>query len=444
MSALFSFINSFKVKSHLTLSRCKLLLIPCLTIISLTFTGSVYANGSSNVTSVVCTGKSGSADRLAIQAAINSARPGAVIKLMGTCQLDGQEIFINTSNITLQGVGAQGNWTTVLSGLTGTNGLPLTDFGAPTYQFFNRGISIGPSNNTISNVTIQGIKFINLHRGVVISPSIAGNSSLCSGYPGGVTITTGNASNIVVGNNWFDNNTRALSNFGTSDHINLVNNLITNTGNGSGFTDITIEGQQQSCSNPNGSQSSIEIGTPASINVSNNTIKNDLSEVPILAIATNQVIANNNITSGSNIYVAIDSAALNSLIIGNVIDGSSLMSAGIEVDFPFEAWPNNAQTSSLVTLNTIKNSAPSIGTGAVVDSSVSGAIMIGNFFNNISSADYLLCDADANTNDTAAANCAQNPNNPVASFNNTIVSVIPSTTIMNLGNNNQIIGKYMP
>lgn len=434
--------------SYRSLGFNKHTILAFLVMIVLSFTASVYAHAAT--TTVNCRGKQ--TDRALIQKYINKAAPGDTINLAGTCQLDGTAIFINTSNLTIQGAGASGNWSTVLLGLTDSNGVPLNDQPGPTFQYFNHGISIGPSNNTISGVAIQGIKFKNLNWPVDISPSIAGNTHLCSG----ITITTGNASHISVTDNWFDNDGLAVSNFGVGDHINIENNLITNMGvltnsdAGLGAFDISVVGQLNLCSNSDNSISFAAVGTTSFLNITNNTIKNDKSRLPFFILANSAVITNNNITAGPNINgslgmdnivgaTVMDLGIANSVIIGNIINGIGLTSPAIQIDYPFV--PFNQPTTSFLALNTIINSAPFTGVGISVDSSVSGATMIGNLFNNISSTDYLLCDANANTNATAAANCY--PNGSGSSFNNTIVSTNPNTTVMNLGTNNTIQGPYI-
>jgi hypothetical protein len=410
-------------------------IVTFLSIITLFFTASGYAATKT----VPCRGVD---DTNAIQTAINNAHPSDTIELVGICQLNGTQIFINTSNLTIKGAGAEGNWSTVLSGCT-VNGCTPTSTGAPAedfppaYKSFNIGFSIGPSNNTISNVTIQGIKFRNLEFGINISASIAGNTDFCSG----TTVTNGNASGISIANNWFDNDLGAVENFGLSDHINIVGNQITNSGSGA-FEDIIIQGQLLYC-RPTPEVPNINIGMPSAINISNNTINNDTAGIPISVLATDALIANNNITisqSSPIYYAVIDVSTDKSLIIGNTIDGQGLAPFDIMLDWPY--LPFTQPTTFLVVNNTVKNPVPTTGVGIDVNSSVSGVTMIGNFFNNISSADYLLCDANGTTNATAAADCFPNASDPVASFNNKVVSTNPKTTVMNLGNNNKIIGPY--
>ncbi len=425
---------------------CKRTINAFLGIISWCFASTIYASTITvNCRNQLTSPPTPLPDRVAIQNAINKASSGDVINLVGTCQIGDSPIVVEQSNISIVGAGAAGNWTTVLIGLVNSNGIPLTDKPAPSFQYFNRGISIGPSNKTISNVTIQGIKFKNLTNGVNISPSISGNTNLCSG----IQITNGNASNINVANNWFDHvfggfnigSFAAVNNAGISDHINIINNLFTNDGVSSNdpgdFTgDIRSVGQVVFCFNPNGSLNALPLGTIASVNVSGNIIKNDLSSIPIIMVDDNATINNNTITVGPNVLAGMDLGTLNSSIKGNIVDMQGLTTLGIVLDTP--NVPYTQLPSWLVINNTIQNSVSQNGVGIVVENGISGANMINNVFSNISSADYLLCDANGNTNTTAAANCFEGGGK--ASFNNQVVLTNPNTTVMDLGTNNKVIG----
>lgn len=97
-------------------------------------------------------------DRAAIQAAIDSA-PGQplIIKLRGTFQLDGQDILIDRSDITLKGDGSG----TVIKGLVDANGDPVNDI----ENFPNRGILIEPGA-LVSNVEIRDLAISGCRTGV--------------------------------------------------------------------------------------------------------------------------------------------------------------------------------------------------------------------------------------------------------------------------------------
>lgn len=65
-------------------------------------TGFAYAqHASANSIDVHCTEAKNSADRIAIQKAVNSVTRGSGINLRGICQLDGKNIYITRSNLTI-------------------------------------------------------------------------------------------------------------------------------------------------------------------------------------------------------------------------------------------------------------------------------------------------------------------------------------------------------
>jgi hypothetical protein len=134
-------------------------------------------NKGNNITPVNCAGNP--SDRALIQTAVNSAASGDVLMLVGTCQLDGTQVFITKSNLTITGAGQAGNWTTVVQGIAGGGGLPVGD---QPNALFNRGFQIGDNsgNSVVKNVDIQNIKFSTLHRSVIVGPQIGQTSPQCS------------------------------------------------------------------------------------------------------------------------------------------------------------------------------------------------------------------------------------------------------------------------
>lgn len=118
----------------------------------------VVLAGKGNITTVSCTGSS--SDRALIQSAINNAGSGDTLMLVGTCQLDGTQVFIIKSNLTITGAGAAGNWSTVVQGIASGDGTPVGDGGLPSELLFNRGFQIGDTsgNSQVQNVLIENIK----------------------------------------------------------------------------------------------------------------------------------------------------------------------------------------------------------------------------------------------------------------------------------------------
>ena len=104
-----------------TLSGLALMLLAGVTLIS----GLALAsnpNRGNNITPVNCTGTP--TDRALIQSAVNNAASGDVLMLVNTCQLDGTQVFIAKSNLTITGAGRAGNWSTVVQGIADGGGSP--------------------------------------------------------------------------------------------------------------------------------------------------------------------------------------------------------------------------------------------------------------------------------------------------------------------------------
>jgi hypothetical protein len=382
------------------------------------FAGSTYAA----TTPVICTGSN---NRVLIQSAIVNSVAGDTIELIGTCQLDGTAIFINTPNLTIEGAGAAGNWSTVVSGLTDSSG-PLGDGPSPTFLRFNRGLSIGPRNDSISGVTIQGIKFTNLNSAVDISPSISGNSTLCNDMP----ITSGNASDILVANNWFDNDRRAVSNFGLSDHINITDNLITS----SGFSgeDIISEGGFIECHTGIGNGLSFTpIQFPTDVSFQDNVITNDNASLPLFILSVQSVkIIKNTITGGGSIFTPILFIAQKAYVSQNVVDGHGLAFAGIfdnQAFVPFVSFPT---LDHQISNNSISNISLA-GVGIGVDSGIFGTSIVNNQFDTSGLVNILLCGA------SLSAVC---DGGGIASHDNTVITTNFGSSVSDLGLQNKLIG----
>src|SRR5258707_14312434 len=226
-------------------------------------------NNGNNITYVNCTGNP--TDRALIQSAVNNASSGDVIMLVGTCQLDGTQVFITKSNLTITGAGKAGNWSTVVKGIASGGGTPVGDQGSPTFLLFNRGFEIGDNsgNSQVKNVDISNIKFSTLHRAVSVRPQVGQTTTQCSG----TTVGTGSASSTIVENNWFDNDDRSGQMYGTVNSISFQNNLVTNTT--SGNFDFVVEGQIVPCG---GCAGFVSIGVPTNSAIAGNLI-NSASEL---------------------------------------------------------------------------------------------------------------------------------------------------------------------
>ncbi len=346
-------------------------------------------NTGNNITSVNCTGNP--TDRALIQSAVNNASSGDVLMLVGTCQLDGTQVFITKSNLTITGAGKAGNWSTVVKGIASGGGTPVGDQGSPTFLLFNRGFEIGDNsgNSQVKNVDISNIKFSTLHRAVSVRPQVGQTTTQCSG----TTVGTGSASSIIVENNWFDNDDRSGQMYGTVNSISFQNNLVTNAT--SGNFDFVVEGQIVPCG---GGAGFVSIGVPTNSAIAGNSISGGTELVPILVFGADKISITDNIFSGVGVpFMVFLSEDSNSQLSNNQIDCG--VSNGV------------------------------LGVG--IDSDTTGYSVINNRFVSSSIADIVLCGTVANT-------ICDGGTPP--SFQNKVVTTNFGNSVIDNGTNNQLLG----
>jgi len=401
-----------------TLSGLALMLLAGIMLISGLAVASNHNNPGNNITLVNCTGNP--TDRALIQSAVNNAASGDVLMLVGTCQLDGTQVFITKSNLTITGAGRAGNWATVVQGIANGSGHPVGD----NATFFNRGFQIGNTsgNSVVRNVEISNIKFSTLHRSVMASPQIGGNSAQCSAF----TIGTGSASSIVVANNWFDNDDRAAQTFGTANNISFQNNLVTNTTfNG---VDFLVIGQAVSC---NGGAGFLSIGVPTNSAVVGNSVSGGNESQPIIVAGADKIAVTDNslaALSGLPFGMIQLSELSNSNVSNNQIDGSGTAPGVAASDFQaaIPGFPPNS-FNDRITNNMISNAVPGVG----VDSDTTGYSVVNNQFVNSSTSDIVLCGTVLN------AFC---DGGPTPSFQNKVVTTNFGNSVIDNGTNNQLLG----
>lgn len=367
-----------------------------------------------------------SVDRPAIQAAVDQAKPSDIIQLSGTFQLDGTSIDLNKSQLTIQGSG-----TAVLLGLTNASGAPRGDIGAPSPHHFNRAFEV---SHDAKSITIDGIKFVNLNRGVQIAPQITTQTDICT------DIVIGNGgSNYIVKNSEFINNLRPLNVIADADNVTMKNNVIT----GSRTRDVSIGGfGSLACLMPNGSGGFTSvllqgIGSPKNTNFSSNNINQSLAAFAIAALeAENVVFDSNNIScdpAGACTGV-ITLRVSKGTVSNNVIDMAGIGFFGIAIDPASQPVVYNNPKSTVFS-NTVKNSVADVGVGIAVDSA-SGLYAYDNHFSAMGGVDYLICDANADTNLISSTLC---DGLGIVSTGNTIIVNDPTVTVMDLGVDNKVI-----
>jgi hypothetical protein len=377
-------------------------------------------NNGNNITSVNCTGNP--TDRALIQSAVNNAGSGDVLMLVGTCQLDGTQVFITKSNLTITGAGKAGNWSTVVKGIASGGGTPVGDQGSPTFLLFNRGFEIGDNsgNSQVKNVDISNIKFSTLHRAVSVRPQVGQTTTQCSG----TTVGTGSALSIIVENNWFDNDDRSGQIYGTVNSISFQNNLVTNTT--SGNFDFVVEGQIVPCG---GGAGFVSIGVPTNSAIAGNSISGGTELVPILVFGADKISITDNIFSGVGVpFMVFLSEDSNSQLSNNQIDcgGSAIGVFVSDFQSAVAGFPPNS-SNVRISNNIISNGV----LGVAIDSDTTGYSVINNRFVSSSIADIVLCGTVANT-------ICDGGTPP--SFQNKVVTTNFGNSVIDNGTNNQLLG----
>jgi hypothetical protein len=331
-----------------------------------------------------------------------------------------------------------GTKNTVLQGLTDSSGAPQGDGPAPTVNYYNRGVRIGPANGLLSNITIKDLKFSSFRVAVDIIPHISSSSNRCDSY----TTTSGTGSNIVVENSTFDNNWVPIEVAGASNNVQINGNSFTN----SSRNDIVLWGQKPPyyCIAVDPNAPLPDVGAPAYASIIGNTNNNNQFFIAIDLIAVDNVlVANNTLSEGNFGEIFYMSGVTNSLIIGNTLDGGGTtgLAAGFFVsDKVFSTTqPNLTSKNVLIANNQINNTLP----GVIIDSSTQGYSMVGNSFTGTlrgyppygvpDEGDILLCDNGSALTNTCSGNGGG------ASFNNNVIAT-SCTQVMNLGIKNTLFG----
>lgn len=381
-------------------------------------------------TPVNCTGNP--SDRALIQAAIDAAGTNDTLLLNGTCQLDGKKIYIDKSNLTITGVGAAGGWSSVIKGLADANGLPQLDKDTPTRTLWNRALFVGDKNNSgnavISNVTISNIKFSTLNRSIAVQASFGQTSQYCRDHFAGA----GSASNIVIQDNWFDNDVRAGQVYGRAQDIKMRNNIATNGFDQEGNFYLGVSGRVACYSDAEDNVAfNGDIGTPKNISLTGNNLTTVNSCSSINTQSADSVEISNNTLKGSGFVASvwINNGVVNSRVVSNYVDGTS--PAGV---IPWGIFASDdigvpsASNNNTISNNTIVNEEA----GIVIDANTQGYSIINNRVANSSFVDIFLCD---NGN---LYYCA--PGGNVPSYNNKVVTTNFSNKVFDGGRNNKLLG----
>lgn len=260
-------------------------------------------------------------DRPAIQAAIDAVPKNGTVRLEGTFQLDGVEIFVRRGFLTIEGValdndgdhrvnedwadgedndldGAvdEDDFEAVLKGVLDGGGLP-DDVGDGTFPpgrgLFNRGFAVQGGES----VVIRDLKFTGMARGV----AFAGDVDVQPGLYCDDMVTTNVApKNSVAERNVFDNTIRGVQVFGSASNIRFRDNIVINAGRAA----ILVVGDAIACWNSDETASAFPIGRPAGTQVVGNTVAHRPGLV-IQIVAADSTMFHDNTTEdvGVGLYV---------------------------------------------------------------------------------------------------------------------------------------------
>lgn len=221
-------------------------------------------------------------DRQRLQAAINTIAPGGTVEVVGILQLDGERVSIARSQLLIRGKvvdndhdgrmnedwsdgvdndsdGAvdEDDWDAVIRGVANLDGKPAED--PDSSRTFNRAFVLQGVSGTVRGITIRDLKFELNNRAITIQPEADSPGTLCETF----VVTGGTAEDVMLKNNLFINNNRAIQILGAIDKAHITRNLFTSNPN----TDIFVQGGLIGCV---GSPGIVPLGTPRNLRVSHN------------------------------------------------------------------------------------------------------------------------------------------------------------------------------
>lgn len=272
-----------KIRTFATALVLSLALSPTMTAAAAGKTITVFGQDDVNV------------DRAAIQEALDNVVKNGTVELVGIFQLDGGELFVRNSHVTVRGRandddgdgqvnedwadgvdndgdGAidEDDWDAVLKGILDGSGRPY-DGGDPLLAL-NRGIAV----IGLDNVQVTDLKFTGLVRGVAF-----GTHSFQPGYLCDEMIEIGAVRNSSAARNLFDNNLRGGQIYGESHQVRFRDNIVIKEGTGAAFL---LVGEKSFCVAKDGSNSSIPIGRPSRTMIDRNRVYDRFDATASIAI----------------------------------------------------------------------------------------------------------------------------------------------------------------
>jgi parallel beta-helix repeat protein len=348
-------------------------------------------------------------------------------------------IHITKSNLTITGDKTNGQWNTIIKGLTNPNGtIPSTGSNMSLLGF----LQIGPTQSEINNITVKDLKIVDMSRAISVMPSVDVTSGFCKD----THITNGNAKNIAIRDNWFEHTARAVQALGSSEDVTLSNNIVHNNER-EGFY---LQGFGTNCTaTPDSPVPFFFMGSPKHYKIVANLISNDAVGATTgtmglrIYYSDNVLVANNTFLKGGRNYAIFLSGNTNSTVTKNVATGTAgvRLFGIVNADLagrnfsltPPQDWPAtvnlNIKNNNIQDVGFVSN-ASTAGYGIYVDSQTIETKISNNQFSNNQNGDIRL----------AGTSSSLFTGTFLPSSYNVVITTNFGNTVVDNGLNNKLLG----
>jgi len=374
-------------------------------------------------------------DRLAIQDAIDGADEGDTVELQGAFQLDGVQISVGVSHLTIEGAAIdndsdgeinedwadgldndgdglfdEDDWDAVLTGVDDGAG------GAAGDAFpnrFNDGFELLGFDGELRKIEIRDIKFSKLNRSIYLFPDYAdgGTVLVCNSS----TPTAGELEDVEIEGNAFESCNRGVELLGRVSKLSIENNRFADVANQA----VIMFGEGIGCAEADGSILQVlPLGIPEKVRVVGNRMSG--GSIGVLSQVSEKTSVSCNQFSGQALgVISLEDEKLS--VAHNDIDGAFIGLLG-----SFEPRVTGPASGNAFKDNVLTNSI----FGVVVDCDTTGYRLAGNSFQGSVFADIFLDGI------SPGGSCADFGLGD--SFDNTVI-VDATTTVLDFGSNNSVI-----
>ncbi len=376
-------------------------------------------------------------DRLAVQAAVNSASPGDTILLEGTFQFDGTPVVVRSSRLTIAGEVVDNDGDGAYNedrpdgidndndGLVDEDGWDATvrgvddGFGGPAADAFpnrfNDGFEVLGFDEALRHLTFRDLEFERLNRSIYLFPDYDddGTVFVClSSSP-----TNGRLDRVTIKNNAFVNGVRAVEAAGRVKKVSVRGNLFAQQSRG-----VLLFGQTLGCAEEDGSVVEfLPLGTPRQFAVANNEFESVSIGVNSFISRSTRVRRNLMQTRTAGV-VSVEDQSM-------VVSRNEIVGSFAGVIGSFDDRFEGPSSGNFVFRNLIVDSF----FGILIDCATTGYTAINNEFSGSALADVLL-------DGTAPGGSCEGVGD---SFSNTVVATQFPTTVQDFGDGNRLFGSQI-